>query len=121
MLETFKIFRLDRVQAESHGYYDKDTLVFSNLFSDLVQENVAIRADNHAEIRKGLHSFIDLVQNVADRLRAIPITRLPTVSETDLGNAVDAKWTDMVILYVVHEEAQDAIVLVELHPFVLVH
>jgi len=61
LLEALQVFRFDSGQTESDWDRNKDTLAFADFLGNFVQENIAIIADNHTEVGKGFHRFIDLM------------------------------------------------------------
>ena len=101
------------IEAKAHWNDDKHALPLCNLLLNFVEEDVAIVANNHAEARDGPDRLVELMEDVADRLGPVPVTWLAPVGDTHPSNAMNAERTGLIRLYVVHEEAEQAIVLVQ--------
>ena len=80
---------------------------------DLVQENIAVIADDDSKVHHRLHFLVQLVEDVTDGLRAVPVSWLPPVCETNFRYAVDSEGAPVVLLQVVEEVAEQAVVFVE--------
>lgn len=113
LLETLHVFGLHFVQAESDWNHHENALHLLDLLRDLVEEDVAIVADNHAEICQWFQLLVYFVKHVADGLGSVPIPGLPPVSDPNLRNAMDAERAHLLALNVVHEQAQESVVLIQ--------
>ena len=91
------------IKAKTDWNDNEDALVLVYLLRDLVEEYIAVVADNHAEIRKRFHRLIDLVKHVADSLGPIPVTWLAAMRQANFRYAVDAKRAYMLTLDIVDE------------------
>ena len=61
LLEAVQVFSLDQIESKSDRYHNENALVLVDLFQYLVQENIAIVAHYHAEIRERLSDFVQFV------------------------------------------------------------
>ena len=91
------------IESETNGDDYENALAFVDLRSYIVEENITIVADDHAKVGHWLHDLIYLVQNIANGLRTVPITRFPSVLVSDFGDAVDAEGAHMLAFNVIHE------------------
>ena len=103
LLKAFEIFWFYLIKAKTDWNDNEDALVLVYLLRDLVEEYIAVVADNHAEIRKWFHQLVDLVKHVADSLGPIPVTWLAAMRQADFRYAVDAKRAYMLTLDIVDE------------------
>jgi len=69
-------------------------------------------ADDHAEPRQRFSHFVELVQDVADRLRPVPVSGFAAVSEADPSNAVNTERADLLGINIVHKETEKLVVFV---------
>jgi len=108
--QAVQILRLNRVQTESHWDRHEYTLALVNLLLYFVEEDVSVCANHHGEVGERFTLFVQLFQHAADGLGAIPVARLFSVLHTNLGDALNAERTQLVVDDVVHEEREDFVV-----------
>ena len=109
-LETAEVLRLDRAQPEAHRDRNKHALSLVNFLLDFIEEHIAIVADHHRKVFQRFDRLVEVLEDTADGLGAVPVARLLLILNANLSYLVDSKRCQIAICNVVHEQRQNLVI-----------